>query len=126
MLEYTQKCYDAEVIIRGLPFQERLPIVQKSHHHHGTRTHNEEIEQRQIDDILHKRWNSLHVESIKFTLWLIGQATDSLFYVLTKIFGFILWSISQRILRLSASLKPTIMEQAEVMIHEKAAEKKSS
>lgn len=41
--EYTEKFYESEVIIKGLPFHSYCPMVEKSHHHHGIKSHNEEV-----------------------------------------------------------------------------------
>ena len=122
--EHTEKFYESEVIIKGLPFHSYCPTINKSHHHHGIQSHNEEIEERRIDDILLKRWTAVHIEAIKLTLWVVMEATDSILYVMTKALGFVFGNLSAKLKHYSVAHRPSIMRQAESMIGAGSDEKK--
>ena len=122
--EHTEKFYESEVIIKGLPFHSYCPTINKSHHHHGIKSHNEEIEQRRIDDILLKRWTAVHIEAIKLTLWVVMEATDSILYVMTKALGFVFGNLSAKLKHYSVAHRPSIVRQAESMIGAGSDEKK--
>jgi hypothetical protein len=122
--EHTEKFYESEVIIKGLPFHSSCPTINKSYHHHGIQSHNEEIEQRKIDDILLKRWTAVHIEAIKLTLWVIIEASDAILYVMTRALGVVFGSLSRKMTRWSVAHRPSIVRQAESIIVGDSEEKR--
>mmetsp|Transcript_12637 Transcript_12637/g.25775 ORF Transcript_12637/g.25775 Transcript_12637/m.25775 type:complete len:164 (+) Transcript_12637:3-494(+) len=121
--EHTKKFYESEVIIKGLPFHSMCPKINRSHHHHGIKSHNEEIEQRNIDKILLQRWTAVHIEAIKLTIFVVIEATDAIMYVLIKALGFVFGNISRKMTRWSEAHRPSIVVQAESIISSDRKEK---
>mmetsp|Transcript_17576 Transcript_17576/g.35711 ORF Transcript_17576/g.35711 Transcript_17576/m.35711 type:complete len:168 (+) Transcript_17576:1-504(+) len=99
--------YESEMLVSGLPFYSRLPVIEKSHHHHGVQLHNDEIAQRDVDKILNERWTGMEVEAVKLLLWTAMEIPDAFFYVIARGLVKILFVATRKVDFLSFQVRPS-------------------
>jgi hypothetical protein len=85
----------------------------KNLHHDGVEAHHEEIELREIDKILHDRWNSPQVLAVYYLVKGIDEVTDMLIYGVFRILCVFFRGAAKRLEQQSMIVKPDFFDQFE-------------